>query len=132
MNDQTTDKKVPDLRRIDTIFLNVKDSKAASEWYASKLGLNASYAGNGLGRANPPSGIGITMLSDPGHNAGVLFNYFTPDIRRAYDTMKENGVEIVGEIKDFGDFAEFNFKDLEGNLMMVCSWPEKSPIDSQS
>ncbi|QYR22320.1 hypothetical protein KZ483_04830 [Paenibacillus sp. sptzw28] len=72
------------------------------------------------------------MLSDSGHNAGVLFNYFTPDIRLAHDTMKENGVEIVGEIKDFGDFAEFNFKDLEGNLMMVCSWQKKSPIDSQS
>ncbi|TMV48577.1 VOC family protein [Paenibacillus mesophilus] len=118
--------QVPDLRSIGSVFIEVKDSTVTSEWYATKLGLTAAYLGNGLGTARPiQHGVGITMLGDPGHNAGVRLGFYTPDIRRTYEIMKENGVEIVGELRDYGDFAEFNFKDVDGNLMMVCWSPEK-------
>lgn len=46
------------------------------------------------------------------------FQFATDDIEAAYAYMREQGVEVVTEIMN-GHF--FNFRDPDGNLLMVCA-----------
>jgi hypothetical protein len=48
---------------------------------------------------------------------GPLFHFNTDDIQAAYDSMKEKGVELITGI---GNGHWFNFKDPDGNVLMVC------------
>ncbi|PET71781.1 hypothetical protein CN514_05875 [Bacillus sp. AFS001701] len=44
----------------------------------------------------------------------VLFNFHTEDIDAAYNFMTKNNITIVKEIECIGEFAYFNFEDLDG------------------
>ncbi|GGO08357.1 VOC family protein [Saccharibacillus kuerlensis] len=120
----------PIANRVDTIFVHVTNLERAVEWYGRLLG--AAVTGEvrspiytfDMGEGRP----GLT-LDDHGFDDGYelrplnhpLFNLSASDIQAAYDHVTELGAEIVSEIQHFPDLSEFTFKDLDGNIIAICT-----------
>ncbi|MFD2043263.1 VOC family protein [Ornithinibacillus salinisoli] len=116
--------KSPIKNKINTVFVPVRDIGKAKNWYENILGVKgevmhghlfvADMKDTGLILDEMPAwrskGEDITPFRAPAVQFG------TDDIEASYQFMKENGVELVGEIQ-YGHF--FVFKDLDGNMLMV-------------
>jgi catechol 2,3-dioxygenase-like lactoylglutathione lyase family enzyme len=105
-------------RQIGSVFLPVRNIELARDWYCRLLGL-------------PEGGpilfghiFVVPMLADSGLTLdsrdfrGPLDS--TRDVPAAYSNMASMGIDIVTDIID-GVF--FNFKDPDGNLLMVANVP---------
>lgn len=115
----------PIQRKIGAIFVPVSEIEQARAWYARIFGFPADGPIiNGHLYCPPMEGTASSYLvldSKIWTGAPVtsypLFHFNTDDIEAAYRYLQENGVEIIGGIQ-FGHF--FEFKDLDGNRLMVC------------
>lgn len=58
----------------------------------------------------------FTPLAQP------AFSFNTPDIEAAFQSLKEDGVEIIGDLHRHSNHAEFRFMDPDGNTMMFVNW----------
>lgn len=113
-------------KRIDTVFLKVNDFEKAIEWYTTVLGFTLRWKEETGGYA--ALNIGETPLtlvrsSERSENSNVSFNFFTPNIEKAYEHLIQHGV-LTEQIQDEGDVKWFKFQDLEGNPLEVCSFKE--------
>ena len=122
-------------KRIDTVFLPVRDLDQAIAWYSAHLGLGLLWKGEGVAALK----VGETPLSLVQHRfpglkeppqdfefrpvTEVPFNFFTGDIQKAHAALQAAGID-VSEIVDQGRITDFQFKDPDGNLLGVCWWPE--------
>jgi predicted enzyme related to lactoylglutathione lyase len=126
-----TNVRSPIKNEVNAVFVHVQDLKKSVEWYSSILSLDID-----LEKVNSPvhnipvnGRTGLTLddhTFDPGYRFQPIetpcFNFFAPDIDEAYNFVKEKGAEIVKEIERIGDnFAYFTFKDIDGNVLMVCN-----------
>lgn len=113
----------PIQRQIGGVFVPVSDIVRARAWYARIFGFPADGEISFGHLYCPPMAAGTRLILDSRIWSGApldhapLFHFDTEDIEAAYQYMQACGVEIVGEIYH-GHF--FNFKDLDGNLLMVC------------
>ena len=114
----------PVSNHIGGIFVPVRDIEAARDWYCGILGLEPGEVLFGHIYVLPMrDGSGLVLDSkgfERPHDAKPVFHFMTKDIGAAYTYMRDKGVELVGEIVD-GVF--FNFKDPDGNLLMVADVP---------
>ncbi|GGB52336.1 VOC family protein [Virgibacillus dakarensis] len=112
----------PILKQIGAIFMPVKNIEEARKWYCDILGIPAD------GRIVfghlyiiTMSGTEIVLDSKIFSKDNVFrtppFHFNTTDIEKAYKYMKGKNVEIVTEIQ-FDQW--FNFKDPDGNHLMIC------------
>lgn len=117
--------------RIDTTFIHVSDLERSIQWYSELLGLEVKkevYTGPiytlsmGYGRS------GITLDNHcfeedykliPSNQP--LFTLSSSDINKAFKHVTEMGAEIVTDIIEHPDLAEFSIKDPDGNIIMVCT-----------
>lgn len=115
---------------VNNVFIHVSDLVRSAEWYSSLLGLSFSKEDVASPVYNIPvtSVTGLTLddhTFDPGFTLKpsnhVLFNFFVDDIDEAYNFIQNKGITIVREIERIGDFAYFNFQDLDGNVLMICN-----------
>ncbi|WP_088070940.1 VOC family protein [Gottfriedia luciferensis] len=116
-------------KRIDTVFLQVTDFENAVEWYCSVLGFTVRWndVTNGYATLN----IGETPLTlvrkneqEVGHtNKHMQFNFYTSDIEKAYQHLVQHDVKVE-KVNQDGTFKWFEFYDLDGNRLGVCSFPE--------
>ncbi|MEK4907039.1 VOC family protein [Niallia sp. FSL M8-0099] len=116
--------------KVNNVFIHVDNLEKAAEWYSELLGLpfNKNNVESPVYNIPVTSETGIT-LDDHTFDSGfklnpsehVLFNFFVQDIDEAYQFIKNKGITIVKEIERIGDFAYFNFKDLDGNVLMICN-----------
>jgi catechol-2,3-dioxygenase len=123
---QEPKKQAPVLERIGVIFRHVEDLEKARSFYGATLGLQQAWrssdgataytTGSGPTLIVTKKGSGIESLTD--------FNFETPDINHAFQSMKANGVE-VGQIKIAGSTSMFFFQDPDGHTMMV--WANHLP-----
>ncbi|MCS0824082.1 VOC family protein [Cytobacillus firmus] len=116
--------------KVNNVFIHVSDLEKSAEWYSTLLGLPFHKGSVESPVYNIPviSETGLTLddhtfdpaftLNPSGH---VLFNFFVQDIDEAYTFVKDQGITIVKEIERIGDFAYFNFQDLDGNVLMICN-----------
>ncbi|WP_449621861.1 VOC family protein [Robertmurraya sp. Marseille-Q9965] len=119
--------KSPIKNKINLVFIPVSDIQKAKEWYTMILGLEdgedffehlfvAKMDGTGM--------ILDTMPMWRNENGDMprlnvpTIQFGTDDILASYHFMKEHGVELVTEILNEQFFV---FKDLDGNLLMVCN-----------
>ncbi|MOA24632.1 Glyoxalase-like domain protein [compost metagenome] len=58
-----------------------------------------------------------SIYSEDSYARTPMFHFNTDDIHKAYQLMKDKGVELVSEIEN-GHF--FNIKDPDGNMLMIC------------
>ncbi|NRG47597.1 VOC family protein [Bacillus sp. CRN 9] len=116
--------------KVNNVFIHVSDLKKSAEWYSSLIGLTINLDEITSPVFNIPvtSMTGLTLDDhsfDPGFkfnpSSHVLFNFFAKDIDEAYSFVKGKGITIVREIERIGDFAYFNFQDLDGNVLMICN-----------
>jgi len=116
--------------KVNNVFIHVSNLEKSVEWYSNLLGLPFSKENVASPVYNIPvtSETGLTLDDhsfDPGFTLKpsnhVLFNFFVEDIDEAYEFISNNGITIVKEIERIGDFAYFNFQDLDGNVLMICN-----------
>lgn len=116
--------------KVNNVFIHVSDLKKSVEWYSNLLGL--SFDENEV--ESPVYNIPVTTETgltlddhtfDPSFRLNpsdhVLFNFFVADIDEAYKFIKTNGIPLVKEIERIGEFAYFNFQDVDGNVLMICN-----------
>jgi catechol 2,3-dioxygenase-like lactoylglutathione lyase family enzyme len=106
------------------IFVPVRNIQSAREWYCSILNLEPKYeiiAGHLCCIPLDNNGLNLVLDSSTYDEVSLYknpaFHFNTDDIQKAYHYLKERNVELVTEI-EHGQW--FNFKDPDGNLLMVC------------
>ncbi|ASA21717.1 VOC family protein [Paenibacillus donghaensis] len=112
----------PILNQIGAVFISVSDIEKSKEWYCRLLGLPTDgEVLFGHLYAVPMKGPGLVLDSKLFTSESVLkvpsFHLNTEDIDAAYDFVKQNGGEIMTDIEHD---HWFNFKDPDGNVIMVC------------
>lgn len=116
--------------KVNNVFIHVSNLERSAEWYSTLLGLSFNKDNVSSPVYNIPitSETGLTLddhTFDPGFTLNpsnhALFNFFVKDIDEAYKFIKAKGITVVREIERIGDFAYFNFKDLDGNVLMICN-----------
>lgn len=112
----------PIINQIGTVFVPVRNIEKAREWYCDILGVPVT--GETLFDhlyVLPMQGTGIVLDSKIYQEDQIFqtppFHLNTSDIEKAYDFMREKGIEIVTDI-EHGQW--FNFKDPDGNVLMIC------------
>ncbi|MBK7108759.1 MAG: VOC family protein [Chitinophagales bacterium] len=120
------------------IFFKAKsDNKKLQEWYSKHLGLKNDPV-NGIlfqwSSPNDPTKKGETVFSifdkettyiNPGKNE-FMINFRVKDLEKLLIVLKEEGVELAGEMEvyDYGKFAWI--MDPDGNKIELWEAPESS------
>ncbi|RLQ93584.1 VOC family protein [Falsibacillus albus] len=112
----------PILNQIGTVFIPVSNIEEARNWYCDILGLPAD--GEilfGHLYIVPMNGTGIVLDSKIYSEDHIFkappFHLNTNNIEQAYEYMKSKNVELTTEIEHN---HWFNFKDPDGNHLMIC------------
>ncbi|MHA6250529.1 VOC family protein [Oceanobacillus sp. CAU 1775] len=114
--------KSPIMNQIGTVFIPVSDLEKARDWYCDILGINPDGEIQfGHLYVIPMEGTRIVLDSKIYSEDKVFktpaFHINTKNIEEAYQFMKNKGVHLITEI-EHNHF--FNFKDPDGNLLMIC------------
>ncbi len=109
------------------VFFKCADAKAMNQWYAQNLGIEAGEYGAGFEwrEKDDPEKEGYTSWStfpadtkyfDPSTKP-FMINYRVADLEALVAQMKNDGVNVVDEIKtyDYGKFV--HVLDPEGNMI---------------
>ncbi|MCL6604869.1 MAG: VOC family protein [Paenibacillus sp.] len=112
----------PIMNQIGAVFIPVSDIERSKLWYSKLLGLPIDEEVLfGHLYVVPMEGPGIVLDSKIFTSESVLntpaFHLNTKDIDAAYDFVKAIGAEILTDIEND---HWFNFKDPDGNVLMIC------------
>ena len=111
----------PILNQVGAIFIPVSNIENARDWYCDVLGLpnDGEILFEHL-YILPMEGTGIVLDSkiySEQHTFKVpVFHFNTNDIYAAYEYIKSKNIELTTEIQH----NWFNFKDPDGNHLMIC------------
>lgn len=111
----------PILKQIGTVFIPVSNIEKARDWYCDILGVTADGEIQfGHLYVLPMEGTGIVLDSKIYSVDRVFktpaFHLNTKNIEQAFHFMRNKGVELITEIEHN---HYFNFKDPDGNILMV-------------
>ncbi|MGA4518709.1 VOC family protein [Solibacillus silvestris] len=111
----------PILKQIGTVFIPVSNIEKARDWYCDILGVTADGEIQfGHLYVLPMEGTGIVLDSKIYSVDKVFktpaFHLNTKNIEEAFHFMRKKGVELITEIEHN---HYFNFKDPDGNILMV-------------
>ena len=121
------------VRAIGGIFFRCKDPAAQRDWYAQQLGLKTDEYGTSFAwrHIDNPEAKGFSQWSpfksDTTYFEGeFMINYRVDDLDALLDSLRNAGVEIVGEVsvEDYGKFV--HIRDPEGHRIEL--W---EPVDSE-
>jgi predicted enzyme related to lactoylglutathione lyase len=116
--------------KVNNVFIHVINLKESAEWYSNLLGIpfDPDKVESPVYNIPVTSETGLSLddhTFDPGFNLNpsdhVLFNFLVDDVEEAYTFVKSKGITITREIERIGDFAYFNFRDPDGNVLMICN-----------
>ena len=122
------------------VFFKTQDPSALKEWYQRHLGINLDpQHGTSFEwrQANNPESKGFTAWSPFAADTSYfepstkdfMVNYRVADLEGLLEVLKEEGVEIVGEIQTF-DYGKFgHILDLEGNKIELWE-PDDEAYDA--
>lgn len=120
----------PLVDRIDTIILRVRDYEAAADWYAERLGLQATYT-------DPVEGLVVVAFDGhsltlwqlkpgellPPQGTCVPYPIFvTADVAALHAELQARGVAVEA-VQQAGGVRSFTFWDLDGNRLEACQVP---------
>ena len=113
-------------RRVDTVFLPVRDLDRAIAWYTQTFGFTLRWKQGNYAAMNI-SETPLTLYQPEAPFQPVTqhspFNFYTPDLDAAHARLKECGASVKA-IDRHPDFGFFEFHDPDGNLLGVCWFPE--------
>jgi catechol 2,3-dioxygenase-like lactoylglutathione lyase family enzyme len=112
----------PVLNQIGGAFIPVSDIESARDWYCDILDLPADgeilfghiYV---LSMQGPDIVLDSKIFASDHTYKVPAFQFSTHDIHQAYEFMRAKNVELTTGIEND---HWFNFKDPDGNLLMVC------------
>lgn len=112
----------PITNKIGGIFIPVSNIEHARDWYCDILGLPVDgdilFGHIYVLPMEGPSLVLDSKIYAPDHVYKVpAFQLRTDDIVQAYEFMKEKQVQLLTEIQNN---HWFNFKDPDGNVLMIC------------
>jgi len=118
-------------KRIDTVFLPVKDMYRSIKWYEENCGFTLRWHDEENGYAAMDIGNGETaitlirsqLMGERELGGHECFNLYTQDIHATHQSMLDAGVEAT-PVQSGGNVEFFQFKDLDGNTIGVCSFEE--------
>ena len=109
--------------QIGTVFVPVSDVQRARDWYCGVLGVPVEDSILDHLYMLPMNGTGLVLDSKIYSPDAVFkvpaFHFNTSDIQAAHGFMKDRGVELTEVNED----QWFNFRDPDGNVLMVCQIP---------
>lgn len=108
--------------QIGTVFIPVSNIEAARDWYCDILGLpNDGEIPFGHLYVIPMVGSGLVLDSKIYSEEFIFrvpaFHFNTENIEEAFKFMKDKNVNVISEIEHN---HWFNFKDPDGNVLMIC------------
>lgn len=115
---------------MNTVFIPVSDLKESVDWYERVLGFEIDPLQYHQIAKLPVytfqmGETSLTLEEDrgfiPSSTKVPICNFHTTEIEKAKRELEENRVRIVSEIVTFPDFSYFNFNDINGNLLMICT-----------
>ena len=112
----------PILKQIGTVFIPVSNIEKARDWYCDILGLKPEGEIQfGHLYVISMEGTGIVLDSKIYEEDKVFkipaFHFNTENIEEAFQFMKNKGVYLITDIEHD---HYFNFKDPDGNILMIC------------
>jgi predicted enzyme related to lactoylglutathione lyase len=118
------------------IFFKCKDPDSVKKWYSDHLGIESDqYGGAFIWRDhNDPDHKGYTAWSPFSDSTkyfspsdkDFMFNYRVENLEKLLEVLKEEGVEIIGEMEEY-EYGKFGWiMDSEGNKIEL--W---EPVDSK-
>ncbi|GGA44883.1 VOC family protein [Psychrobacillus lasiicapitis] len=112
----------PILNQIGTVFIPVSNIENARDWYSDILGLKTEGKIEfGHLYVIPMEGTGIVLDSKIHSEERIFktppFHLNTKNIEEAFQYMRNKGVNLITEIEHN---HYFNFKDPDGNILMIC------------
>ncbi|MGQ1909935.1 VOC family protein [Marinifilum sp. RC60d5] len=122
------------------IFFKSKDPKASREWYHKHLGIQCPDEYGGMfewRKTSNPEETGFTVWSPfeekteyfQPSKKDFMFNYRVENLEELLKVLKEEGVEIVGEMQEF-EYGKFGWiLDPEGNKVELWEPIEDSFSD---
>lgn len=117
------------ISRIDTIFVPAVDTAAAAAWYERMFGMTEIFRSAGHiglrieGEGHRSTALTLIPVERMEEQHYIAFNFFAPDIVALHDALTEDGREVT-PINKNGAMSWFDFVDIAGNRVNVCSFPE--------
>lgn len=117
------------LARIDTVFVRTADLARAEAWYRDVLGLSVRFRADDI-VAFDVDQTALTLLGPGSHDGSPTpadfpaFNFYAADAEATHDWLARRGVDVDPVRRESPSFAEFTFRDPDGTLLQVCSFPE--------
>ena len=111
--------------RIGQVFIPVRDMPRAIGWYGKILGLPTGQASHGDTiydlQTQGETGLALDANKPDFDTSGpARFFFWTEDIRACLDFLQQHDVPIEGQIEDIGQVSLLQFRDPDGNPLMVC------------
>ncbi|MFC8922998.1 VOC family protein [Cellulosimicrobium sp. NPDC057127] len=117
------------LGRIDTVFVRTADLARAEVWYRDVLGLPVRFRADDI-VAFDVDQTALTLLGPGSHDGSPTpadfpaFNFYAADAEATHAWLADRGVDVDPVQRADASFAEFTFRDPDGTLLQVCSFPE--------
>jgi predicted enzyme related to lactoylglutathione lyase len=119
----------PIVNRVGGVFMHVSNMERSVNWYHKLFGLPERSSMTDKVHALAMDGGSGLVLDQHGYDRGLvmkdrpLLMLDSPNVQKAYQTVKELGIPIEWEIEEYPGMAFFTFRDPDGNLLMVCGDP---------
>ncbi|MGD6956084.1 VOC family protein [Rossellomorea aquimaris] len=117
-------------RKLNTVFIPVADLKESVDWYERVMGFEIDPVQYNEIEDIPvyTFQMGETSLTleeekgftPPASNVPIC-NFQTTQIEKVREDFHEKKVTIESRIITFPNFSYFNFRDVNGNLLMICT-----------
>jgi predicted transcriptional regulator YdeE/predicted enzyme related to lactoylglutathione lyase len=135
----------PVKNRIGGNFVPVREVAKAHDWYRGLLGLQADdhpLDGQHLS-VIPLQGGGDLILDEmpmwrgdrpdaPPSYQTPAFMFDTDDVHAAHAHVRHHGGDLVTDVQESGEQGWFAFRDLDGNLLMVCGANPRGSNDAET
>ncbi|PYZ97609.1 hypothetical protein CR205_03165 [Alteribacter lacisalsi] len=114
-------------KRIDTVFLQVKNIDQSLAWYTETIGLSVRWheKEGGYAALDTDGETPLTLVqSDHVYpSPHPVFNFYAENIEEARTRLNKNAVR-TSPVMNYGTVRSFEFKDPDGNVLGVCHFEE--------
>lgn len=112
--------------RIDQVFIPVRDIRAAADWYGRLLGVEPGRTSHESTICELPADGPVRLALDanrPNFTADgpPRFFWWADDLESVRTHLDDLGAGEVSDVVDIGSVAFVQFRDPDGNLLMVCA-----------
>ncbi|MGN7478161.1 VOC family protein [Solibacillus silvestris] len=112
------------VKRIDTVFVEVRDLDHSIKWYSEILGLTMRWNQHGYAAFTVgETSLTLVQSADVKPARHSPFNFFTTNIEEVHKFLAANRVDTEN-IADYGNMRTFDFKDPDGHILGFCQFDE--------